>query len=278
MFEFFSTLADNLTILKGEFQYRVQTAYNSAKDYIAKFDYESKMYQACFYANRTREVIRSYCLYAYKNSAVLKYVVDILNYSFIYSTRYVQNRRTEPMTSSWSCVSALTKSYHNYKDFAHRYGELYDFDRVQTFAETYETVKAVVDSENSIIECLVTFKTDEKYLHRVYNKEKSDELSEISFEPSEAKFLSIEYHSSDYPEPVVLEIGKNEYLVNNELLSAAYIKRALEYETPFHKFNKNYTVFAMDNDLKNVTLNFGEYIVLNKTGYSIAGSSPNANE
>jgi hypothetical protein len=67
----------------------------------------------------------------------------------------------------------------------------------------------------------------------------------------------------------VTEIDKNELLINNEILSAAYVKRALEYQIPYHRFNKNYTILLMDNNLRTVNLNQGEYIVLHKSYYSI---------
>jgi hypothetical protein len=173
------------------------------------------------------------------------------------------------MSPSWSCVSALIKSYYNYKDFAYNYNELYEFENAQTFADLYDTVRIVVDNEKTVSECLITFRADEKYIHRIYNSNKLGDLSEITVEQSGVKFLSIEYHSCHHPEPIVLEIGKNEYLINNEILSAAYIKRALEYQIPFHKFNENYSVFIMDNNLKTVSLRFGEYVKLLENSYTV---------
>jgi hypothetical protein len=43
----------------------------------------------------------------------------------------------------------------------------------------------------------------------------------------------------------------------------------LEYQIAYHKFDKNYTILLLDNNLKSISLNFGEYIVLHKTYYTI---------
>jgi hypothetical protein len=58
-------------------------------------------------------------------------------------------------------------------------------------------------------------------------------------------------------------------LINNEILSCSFVKRLLEYQAAYHHFDKNYTILLMDNNLRTVSLNFGEYIVLHKTYYTI---------
>jgi hypothetical protein len=129
----------------------------------------------------------------------------------------------------------------------------------------------IVLKEPSLIECLLTYKKDDKYIHRICNLGKNllvKEMSKFMTEISDIKFLIIEYNTKD-SNPIALELNKGDYLINNEILSCVFVKRMLEYQVAYHKFDKNYVLSLMDNNLKTVDLKYGQYIVMHKTYYTI---------
>lgn len=275
MFEFFNSIGKSFyafnTICLVYSDVACQTVYNYAKS----FNAEHEIFQACFYFNQCKAFIQNKLIYVYNNSVIVKNCTNFVCYCVVWLYAQFQYRRTEPFVKSWTCVSALVKSYYNYRQFNYKFNELYNTKPLidlDDYLLLLQTVKNVVKSERAIGECLVTLKINDKYLHRLYNPStllNEADTSKILFEQSDVKFLSVEYHSIDYLDTHVLEINKNELIVNNEILSAAYIKRALEYQIPYHKFDNNYTVFLMDNNLNTVYLKHGEYIVLHKSYYSI---------
>lgn len=277
MFEFFNSLGQTLYIVQTICVTYAGTGSQKVAEYVKNFNTEHEAFRACFYANQCKAFIQQKLVYLYNNNRFINKFVNLAHYGAVWLYAYLQCRRTEPFVKSWTCVSAVVKSYYTYKQFTYKFNDLYDkkpLVDVNDYNASLQTVKEIVKSENAIEECLVTLKIDNKYVHRLCNSATvlSDaDTSKILFEQSDVKFLSIEYHSTDYLNPQVLEIDKNELLVNNEIMSVAYIKRALEYQIPYHRFNKNYKILLMDNNLKTVSLNQGEYIVLHKSYYSIMG-------
>jgi hypothetical protein len=94
-------------------------------------------------------------------------------------------------------------------------------------------------------------------------------VNNIQLDISDVKFLSIEYKSDGEENPIVLELNKNDYLVNNEILSSGFVARALNYQIPYSKYDAKYKLKIMDNDLRTFEIDATQYIVLNKTGYSV---------
>jgi hypothetical protein len=279
MYEFFETLKNSIFLLKDICVCFVTNQSKVVYSKIVAVDYEKLQYDIIFNYNRLCEKIGARCLTLYNTNSIVSMVVDAVHYSFFYFYAIIQLRKIEPLAINWSCVSALTKSYTNYKVFSHKYNEVYEIHRkmciediTTIYSNLYDAVVSVVNAETSIVECLLTYKQDDKYIHRVSNPDKNlfqNAVSKITLDESEVRFLDIEYHSSDYLKPIVFELDKSAYLVNNEILSAVFIKRMLEYQMPYHTFNDNYTIVLLDNNLKTVSLKFGEYVVLHKTYYTI---------
>jgi hypothetical protein len=279
MFEFFEKIQQTVVLGKDIFLFFIAAKSKEIYNKIISTDYERLQYDIIFYINRAQEKINSKGTALYKNNSVVAKIVDYIHHALNFLYAIIQFRRVEPLHKTWSCVSALTKSYSNYKNFDYRYNEIYEMNKksqtedvASMYSNLYSNVVSIINQERSLVECLLTFKHNNKYIHRISNPDKNlknDKASNIIMEDSEVRFISIEYHSKNYLNPIVLELDKNEYLVNNELFSAIFIKRALEYQCPYHVFDRNYTLLLLDNNLRSINLNFGEYIVLHKTYYSI---------
>jgi hypothetical protein len=86
------------------------------------------------------------------------------------------------------------------------------------------------------------------YIHRECNENKI--LNEISFEPSNISFISVELHHPKLKNPLIIDIEKGYYIINNELLSFTFIKRYLEYHENMQNFDEYYTVKVMTNNIE----------------------------
>jgi hypothetical protein len=271
-----------MDFLNNQIKFAKDQARN-LRNKIASMNYQKLQFEIIFCINSGIENARLYGAAIYNEYYIVALMVDLLQYVLSYIFAAIQRRKIEPLSKNWSCVSMLTKSYFNYKNFNHSYVEIYDTippivteDVNSVFASLYHDVFSIVDNENSICDSLVTYKYDDMYIHRVIVAEKktfSDENYKVVLDESDVKFLSIEYYSKLYNQPRILELKNEEYLVNNELLSATFVKRLLEYQIPYHIFDKDYEISILDNNLQTTRLKFGEYIKLNKTDYSVLKTS-----
>ena len=279
MYELFNTIKENVEFARSVCAYFINNHIIDTYNKISSVNYEKLQFDTIFYINSSAEKIHAYGTMIYKKYDFIARIVDLTQYAFIYLIAIIQYRRTEPLVNTWSCISVLTKSYYNYKNFNYAYIEAYEpklnmilekFN--ENFSTLYDDVYSIVSTENSICDSLITFKYNDKYIHRIVDNDKKifdAKNSKIILDESKVKFLSIEYYSKDYMRPLVLELKNEDYLVNNEILSATFIKRLLEYQVSYHTFDKNYEIAILDNNLKAVYLKFGEYIKLNKTDYSV---------
>lgn len=98
----------------------------------------------------------------------------------------------------------------------------------------------------------------------------------ISFEKSNAKFLSIEYTHPDLSESIELSLDRSWMIDGNELFTPTFILRMLYYQPVMFFFDEEYTVKIMDDNCKILTITMNEYMVLTKDGYEIKTTDESA--
>jgi hypothetical protein len=93
-------------------------------------------------------------------------------------------------------------------------------------------------------------------------------------EESEVEFLGIEYRHPKMTSPISLQLPKSMYIVGNELFSAAFVLRCLQYEPLWTSFvfDKDYVLTIMDDSINQYTLHSNEYIVLEKNQLRVCRS------
>jgi hypothetical protein len=106
---------------------------------------------------------------------------------------------------------------------------------------------------------------DGAIISRIYDETKDD--YEIVLEKSRKHFLSVEYTHPDMPNRIVLDLDPSLYLVGNEVFTAGFVQRCLEYQTEYYIFDDNYVLDIMDSKIKMLTLKKGEHIIIGKTEY-----------
>lgn len=89
------------------------------------------------------------------------------------------------------------------------------------------------------------------------------------YEPSNVKFLAIEYKHPIMKENILIELDRSWFLCGNQLLSSVFIRRYLDYQPmPFY-FDGTYTIVLIDNNMNITSINNTQYISLQKDSYRI---------
>ena len=90
-------------------------------------------------------------------------------------------------------------------------------------------------------------------------------------ETSTVEFLGIEYRHPKIDKPIAIQLPKSMYIVGNELLSAAFILRWLEYQPLWvdFMFDLNYTITLIDQNIEEYTIQSDEYVVLGVDTFKI---------
>jgi len=269
MFEMFKILEDLSNTLTGLINFGIFYITEKAKN----MDWEQAQLMAVMYYSRGVEYSKKKFNQLYDNNKQFRYVVDRVQYTASVTKAVFQMRKFEPFDENWYSISTLWKFYTDYKTHGYVYNDYYDKSRPLSFTEhfqmLYKEAYDVFSGETSLVDAIVSFKLNGKYVHRVCKKSSDGTVNNVELKLSDVKFLSIEYKSDNEQNPIVLELNKNDYLVNNEILSSGFVARALNYQIPYSKYDPNYKVKIMDNELKTFEIDATQYIVLNKTDYTV---------
>ena len=225
----------------------------------------------------------------YQNNWIIKYSIDSVNYVGKYSYAKWTNIRVEPYYPQWisSCTLScdptqlkvtvlendkrqihfgctLSESYHCNGDWPKKCAQ-----------ESYIMECAIQSAfaKPGDFETLMLMKSDGLYLSRtVYCLNKHKDCLPISWEPSFARFLSVEYSHPEMTSPLILEIDNGFWLEGNHLFSAAFVKRCLEYQNKPYYFDINYKLKIMDDNINMFEMTSESYIVVDKDGYTVVNN------
>jgi hypothetical protein len=87
--------------------------------------------------------------------------------------------------------------------------------------------------------------------------------------PSKTRLLSIEYTHPIMNKGIPIVLDKSVYYVDNQILSPAFIKLYLEYQTELYHFDMDYVLKIIDNDVNSFELKFDKSVLLTEEGYKI---------
>lgn len=231
------------------------------------------------YSSMKQTVVSTYNKNIDKNS-ILNLSLEYSVYLIEYVKSFIFYYRVEPFNNNWISISYVdqmgddnTLSFmfdeiYDELDTIHFFKDTIDNDYCDDFKDWYNTAKSVLINERKVYDCLIGMRVDNKYIYKVCNIEE-DAFDVLPFELSVVKFLSIQYIHPELEKSIVIEIDKNAYLVDNEILSCTFVKRALEYSCNNKNFDTDYVLHIMDNNLKMFELKSDEYIRLEKDSYKI---------
>lgn len=242
-------------------------------DYVRNYDYDGLKLKALITYSRIQKNVTKKCVQIYENNEPVKNITDLFCYNFTFIKSFLLRRKTEPFNKNWIHVCSLSKTFYNYKNFFVHYGDVYEFmdydDKSSLLEDFYHDISSLVKEDYSFIEFLLVVKNEDKYVHRIIYKKKLNFVRNVTDEPSEIKFLSIEYNTPYLKEPIVLELKKGDYLIHNEILSCTFVKRLLQHQVNIHTFDTDYVLTIMDNSLRTFQMRNGQYLVLQKSEYDI---------
>ena len=115
---------------------------------------------------------------------------------------------------------------------------------------------------------LFIMKIGDVAISRIYDKDRED--YQISDEKTRKHLLSIEYSHPLMYDKIVIEPDPALYIVGNEVMSAGFVERYLEYQSQPFIFDSKYTIEIMDSKIRTFTLTSDQYIVFGKTDYKVA--------
>jgi len=192
-------------------------------------------------------------------------MADLTLYGWCYFVSVIRGYRIEPMTDTWISLSTLTETYELSERFLDlvndpdivgmRTPEQSDVDyRFAVFTNVYQIASELKVSS------LITMKYNGCYTYYICNPLLGDSPPiSIEYELSDKWFLNIEYHHPNIRRPIDITLSRNHFLLNNEILSSVFIKRALEYQSASYIFDMNYIVRVMDNNINIFYLKAGEF-------------------
>lgn len=125
-----------------------------------------------------------------------------------------------------------------------------------------------------IIETLFVVRQDDKYVfrsrvfrsHVFRSRVQQGLINEMITIPekSNIQFVIVEYKHPKMMNQIELKIPESFYLVNNEILSPAFIQRMLEFQRSYYVFDDDYEVVLIDDNMESQKLSWRDYIKIEK--------------
>ena len=196
----------------------------------------------------------------YENTPILQKISN----SIRHLKSSVYNYRIEPDNAVWTSISTI-----NTDDTYEEKYEFSDNTEEQSSVLNFLMKKVKKLSANDSKVDLYILKNDDKYIYRNLSRVTSSDTQRFIYDLSKSRFLSVEYTHNQMEKPIYLDIPRNAYLVGNEILSATFVLRCLKYQASPFVFDMNYILKIMDNNIKQFTMNSGQYCLLGENDYTI---------
>jgi hypothetical protein len=176
-----------------------------------------------------------------------------------YIDTYIHNVSIEPF-GDWVSISWFEPSSNStiYNEVVH----------------STETISvAPIISKNT--STLIVLKFDKDYITRVLEYEQEhlniiENLIELKIIASNVRFINIEYTYPRIKNVVQITLPIHYFISGNEILSSTFICRYIKYNYGKKcKFDDNYTLLVIDDNIKSFTLNKNQYVSLTNENYII---------
>jgi hypothetical protein len=181
--------------------------------------------------------------------------------------------KVEPFENQWKRISLLHSRYSTVES-SFAYMETYDTDFESTF-DTYEESANVLKtmsvlSGQDIQEFLLTIKTPEAYFFQTFHKKSQDPLlTEFPSTVSTVGFLSVEYIHLHNRRRIPLDIEGWNIYAGSRILSPSFVRTVLEYQPKPFRFDLDYEIEIIDNDLTEFRIRADESIRLGESTYEV---------
>jgi hypothetical protein len=172
----------------------------------------------------------------------------------------------DPDYTSWGTIFQIYTKNNGFVADEHYYELLDDIKNPDLFRTFIN--RSNIHTENIYDTCVIV-KTPDSLMCRSISDGYSLPKIDDRLETSNVRFVSVEYVHPDLGEPIPIKLSKEYWQVGNELFSAAFILRYLEYQPVPYLFDDKYKVVFMDGNMDIIELCMGQYIVLGQNKYDI---------
>jgi hypothetical protein len=133
-------------------------------------------------------------------------------------------------------------------------------------ANMYQSAVTNIILSPSKSEGLVILKYIDNYIFRKINRStarpRTITVESIQFKQSLVKFLGVTYSHPKMTNKIDIEIPKSMCMVDNEILSPAFILRCLKYQSQSYVFDMNYEINIIDSNINSYKIRSHQYAVL----------------
>ena len=269
----------------------IMNSFKNSYEYLKNLDYNDVALNIILLYSRSIETAKKYWLEFYHLHPLITLFIDNVFYMIRFLMAMMIDQRIEPMESIWISTSILLK-----RDTTRFEGEPYTFvekyDKmnmnlisdnesynnvfINGFKDACDCAKSIAYNNNSIVESLITMKFENQYIHYTFYKE-NDENDPVTLPliPCKTKFLTVEYTHPRLTSGIFLELDKNTFYANNEILSPLYILRCLKYQSKAFVFDMDYKIKILDENIHSFELTSDQHVFLHKASYKIVSNSSN---
>ena len=214
------------------------------------------------------------CVYAerlgshlYNSNNYIREAVDLFSRIKCSINNLTLNVRTETTRKNWVHVCRVAQKSD--KNFA--YFELYDIVNDDTTASSCETsflksYDSILNATNEYIDTCIMMKHSNRYCVSLCSHDISKPVVPSPLDMIMNTPISISYNHPDISESIELTIPIEMYCVGNNLFSAAFVRRCLEYQQLPFVFDDRYTLSIIDTNVTIHTVSPTEYITVTADG------------
>lgn len=174
--------------------------------------------------------------------------------------QFTKTHKTEPTTVPWGCIVSMKSTSSGGCQLEEQYVDL--SDDLVNLPESYMSLVHIAEQQSS--SKLVILKTPDM----VYCNMSPALLTDVP-EKSHVKFIMVEYKASSMKEGIPLTLDPQWFYCGNQLLSAPFVLRCLQYQSAAYTFDGEYVITLIDSNVNTSQIRKGQHIVLDKTNYRI---------
>jgi hypothetical protein len=282
-------------------------AYHMATEFSQTEIFQTNLLRVLWLYSHCAVVLERGCKRLYDNNEIIRAPIDTSIWLYEQAVIISSNKKHEPNAANWISVCRLVKSedasmnripyLETYRIVSH---PLID-EMAAHFENAFTSVLCLMnipedtndDNANEPIlsdhakqyihdmiqnDTLIIMKTETHRLddpngfaYRVYLcNRRSEVVPELNlFLHSKYRLLSASYTCPGRTEPIALNIPREMFIVGNEILSPAFVRRCLEYQGYGDVFSMDYTIDLIDGEINQSSMKSHQYLWIGADGAGI---------
>jgi hypothetical protein len=177
--------------------------------------------------------------------------------------RFFANCRLEPEKYPWISITWMNDNNDTTEDYFDFSSELYSEQSMNIYYNI--TMKESMEKSMNGTDGIIIMRYENKTRCNMIDKYDDKNI----YEPSNVKFLAIEYKHPMMVESILIELDRSWFLCGNQLLSNVFVRRYLDYQSSQFHFDGKYTITLIDNNMNITKIDQTQYVVIEKDTYRI---------